>query len=258
MTAPDSSPRSLPFSSFSTPRDLWWHRLPRSNYLPPIYACLSDEEWRVLSDWFEATTRENLVGECGVPLMSLLHGLVMGNGIQRIVQLGTAAGYSALLLGFFLRQMAAERALFTLEIDERLANFAREWVHCAQLDRVVHVELRSSLDPESVDLARDYLGGAPELIFVDSSHEYRQTVKELAAWYPALAPGGFMLLHDTSEFAAGFDVTREGGVRRAFREWRQAHQEAEAFSFSPQVAAQEAPGMIYQDFCGAGLIQKPL
>src|SRR5438105_2029019 len=109
MTAPDSPERTLPFSSFSEPRDLWWHRLPRSNYLPPIYTTLTDEEWRVMRDWYEATTRENLVGECGVPLMSLLHGLVMGSSIRRIVQLGTAAGYSALLLGFFLRQMNATR-----------------------------------------------------------------------------------------------------------------------------------------------------
>jgi predicted O-methyltransferase YrrM len=237
---------------------LWWHRLPRSNYLPPIYASLADEDWRVLSDWFEATTRENLVGECGVPLMSLLHGLIMGSGIQRIVQLGTAAGYSALLQGFFLRQMHARRGLFTLEIDERLGNFAREWIHRAQLDDVAHLELRSSLHPESVDLARDYLGGDPELIFVDSSHEYRQTVDELAAWYPALAPGGLMILHDVSEFAGNFDVTHQGGVQRAFREWREAHPEVASFSLNHQIAAQQTPGMIYQDFCGAGLIQKPL
>ena len=28
------------------------------------------------------------------------------------------------------------------------------------------------------------------------------------------------VLHDSSEFAAGFDVTARGGVRRALREWR--------------------------------------
>jgi predicted O-methyltransferase YrrM len=258
MEASHSSQRSLPFSSFSEPRDLWWHRLPRSNYLPPVYACLSDEEWRVLCEWFEATTRDNLAGECGVPLISLLHGLVMGSGIQRIVQLGTAAGYSALLLGFSLRQMNAQRGLFTLEIDETLAKFATNWIDRAGLTAVVHVEWRSSLDNDSVALARDYLGGDPELIFVDSSHEYRQTIAELAAWYPALAPGGFMVLHDTSEFAGGFDVTGEGGVRRAFREWREANREIESMSLNHSVAARDNARMIYQDFCGAGLIQKPL
>ena len=63
-----------------------------------------------MQDWFAETTRQNLIGECVVPIMSLLQGMVMGSGIQRIVQLGTHAGYSAMLLGFYLRQMHGETA----------------------------------------------------------------------------------------------------------------------------------------------------
>jgi predicted O-methyltransferase YrrM len=257
MTATDASRRSLAFSSSTEPR-LWWHRLPRSNYVPPIYASLTDQEWQLLQDWFEETTRQNLIGECVVPIMSVLHGLVMGSGIQRIVQLGTHAGYSALLLGFSLRQMHAHHALFSFEIDESLCRFAREWLERAGLNSVVQVELRSSLDPVAPQLARDYLGGAPELVFLDSSHEYRQTLDELEAWYPALAPGGLIVLHDTSEFAASFDLTQQGGVRRALREWRDAHPEIEVISLNRNVPAMETPQMVYQDFCGAGLIQKPV
>jgi cephalosporin hydroxylase len=120
------------------------------------------------------------------------------------------------------------------------------------------VELRSSLDPASRQLARDYLGGAPELIFLDSSHEYKRTFDELDAWYPTLAPGGLIVLHDTSEFAASFDVTQQGGVHRALREWREAHPEIEVISLNRKVLAMETPQMIYQDFCGAGVIQKPV
>jgi len=257
MTATDASRRSLAFSTSTEPR-LWWHRLPRSNYVPPIYASLADQEWQLLQDWFEETTRQNLIGECVVPIMSVLHGLVMGSGIQRIVQLGTHAGYSALLLGFSLRQMHAQHGLFSFEIDESLCRFARAWLERAGLNSVVKVELRSSLDSASPQLARDYLGGAPELVFLDSSHEYQQTLDELEAWYPALAPGGLIVLHDTSEFAASFDLTQQGGVRRALREWREAHPESEVISLNRNVPAMETPGMVYQDFCGVGLIQKPV
>ncbi len=58
------------------------------------------------------------------------------------------------------------------------------------------------------------------MILLDSSHEYLATVQELDLWYPALQEGGILLLHDVSIFAAGFDVTGRGGVRRAFDEWR--------------------------------------
>ena len=104
---------------------------------------------------------------------------------------GTHAGYSSLLLGFYLRQMHAQRGLFTFEIDEPLCRFAREWLERAGLTELVKVELRSSLDPASPGLARAYLGGAPELVFLDSSHEYRQTLNEIEAWYPALGRGRF-------------------------------------------------------------------
>jgi predicted O-methyltransferase YrrM len=189
--------------------------------------------------------------------MSLLHGLVMGSGIRRIVQLGTHAGYSTLLLGFFMRQMNAVRGLVTFEIGERLCDYTRGWIERAGLGPFVRVELSSSLEPSSPGVAGKYLNGAPELVFVDSSHEYASTLAELELWYSALAPGGFIVLHDASEFATSFDVTQKGGVRRALRDWRQTHPEAEVFSINGHVRAQESAGMIYQDFCGAGLIQKP-
>jgi len=256
MDALEANPRSLAFSSSSEPR-LWWHRLLRSDYVPPIYANLSEQEWQFLHDWYAETSRENLVGECAVPIMSLLHGLIMGSGIRRIVQLGTHAGYSTLLLGFFLRQMNAVRGLVTFEIGERLCDYTRGWIERAGLGPFVRVELRSSLEPSSTGVAGKYLNGAPELVFVDSSHEYASTLAELELWYSALAPGGFIVLHDASEFATSFDVTQKGGVRRALRDWRQTHPEAEVFSINGHVRAQESAGMIYQDFCGAGLIQKP-
>ncbi|MEO7167113.1 MAG: class I SAM-dependent methyltransferase [Chthoniobacterales bacterium] len=257
MTAPTTARRSLALSASDQPR-FWWHRLPRSSYVPPIFASLSDDEWQLMQDWFDETTRQNLIGECVVPIMSFLHGMVMGSGIQRIVQLGTHAGYSSLLLGFYLRQMQAPHGLFTFEIDEPLCRFARTWLERAGLPATVHVELRSSLDPASPGLARAYLGGAPELVFLDSSHEYQQTLDEINAWYPELSPGGMIVLHDTSEFAASFDVTQQGGVRRALQEWRAAHREIEVISLNHNVPAMETPGLVYQDFCGVGLIQKPV
>jgi len=73
-----------------------------------------------------------------------------------------------------------------------------------------------------------------------------------------LAPGGLLVLHDTSAFAASFDVTRKGGVHRALREWRDAHPGVEVISLNQNVSAMETPAIVYQDFCGAGLIQKPV
>ena len=255
MTPGDSS-RSSAWKENPHPR-YWWHRLPGNDYVPPIYSDLREDEWTILREWYGETDRNGPIGECAVPLISLLHGIVMGNRVTRIAQLGTCAGYSALLLGWMLRRMDARRGLFSLDFDPAMCALARQWVVRAEIQDFVEVAEGNSLEAASIEAARQYLGGDPELIILDSSHEYRSTLAELDLWYPALAPGGLMVLHDVSEFAAGFDVTGDGGVRRAFAEWRKAHPEVETFSLNSTSRSMEEARPLYKDACGVGLIHKP-
>ena len=252
----DDSPRSRVWKGNPHPR-YWWHRLPGNDYVPPAYSFLSDDEWSVLRDWYAESDRNGPIGECAVPLISLLQGLIMGNRTTAIAQLGTCAGYSALVLGWMLRRVNAPRGLFSLDHDPAMCELARAWITRAGLRDFVEIVEGSSLNPASIDAARKYFGGEPELIIVDSSHEYRSTLAELDLWYPALAPGGLMVLHDVSEFAAGFDITNEGGVRRAFAEWRKQHPEVEAFSLNESSRSMDEARPLYKDACGVGLIHKP-
>jgi predicted O-methyltransferase YrrM len=235
----------------------WWHRLPGNDYVPSVYSELSEGEWAVLQEWYAETDRSGPIGECAVPLISLLHGLVMGNRISRIAQLGTCAGYSALLLGWMLRRLNAPRGLFTLDLDPAMCVLSRGWIGRGGLEDFVEVAEGNSLDDRSIVAAREYLKGDPELIILDSSHEYQATLTELELWYAALAPGGLLILHDVSEFAVDFDVTRQGGVRRAFTEWRKGHPEVEALSLNADSRSMEAQRPLYKDACGLGLIHKP-
>ncbi len=253
---PGDSPRSRAWKENPHPR-YWWHRLPGNEYVPSVYSDLSEDEWSVLRDWYAETDRSGPIGECAVPLISWLHGLVMGNRIGRIAQLGTCAGYSALLLGWMQRRMNAPRGLFSLDLDPAMCEISRRWIARAGLQDFVEIAEGSSLDPASIATAREYLGDDPALIIVDSSHEYRSTLAELDLWYTALTPGGLLVLHDVSEFARGFDVTGEGGVRRAFAEWRKNHSEAETFALNSEARSMDSPRPLYQDACGVGLIHKP-
>jgi predicted O-methyltransferase YrrM len=253
---PGDSSRSRAWKENSHPR-YWWHRLPGHDYVPPVYSDLSESEWTVLREWYGETDRNGPIGECAVPLISLLHGIVMGNCVTRIAQLGTCAGYSALLLGWMLRRMNARRGLFSLDFDPAMCELARRWIARADLQDFIEIAEGNSLEAKSIEAAGRYLGGDPELIIVDSSHQYRSTLAELDLWYRALAPGGLLVLHDVSEFAAGFDVTGDGGVRRAFAEWRKAHPEAETFSLNSTSRSMEEARPLYKDACGIGLIHKP-
>jgi len=107
------------------------------DFVPPIYSDLTEAEWGLVRQWYDETDRAGLIGECAVPLISLLHGLVMGNRIARIAQLGTCSGYSSLLLGFMLRRMNAPNGLFTLEIDPQLCARTQSWLARAGLTNFV-------------------------------------------------------------------------------------------------------------------------
>jgi len=256
MASPEETERSRHWGERPGGR-YWWHRLPGMDFVPPIYSDPSDAEWEIIRAWYDETDRSGAIGECAVPLISLLHGLVMGNRITRIVQLGTCSGYSSLLLGFMLRRMNAPGGLFTLEIDPALSAMTRSWLARAGLTNFVTVAERNSLDPGSIVAARDHFGGAAELILLDSSHEYHATMQELELWYPFLDPGGILLLHDVSRFAADFDVTQEGGVGRAFAEWRRQHPEVETLCLNGESRSMNLPRPLYKDACGLGIIHKP-
>jgi predicted O-methyltransferase YrrM len=227
------------------------------DFVPPVYSDLAETEWEIVRAWYDETDRSGAIGECAVPLVSLLQGLVMGNRIARIVQLGTCSGYSSLLLGFMLRRMNAPHGLFTLEIDPTLCALTRRWLERAGLTNFVTVAEGNSLDPNSRVAAQEHFGGEPEMILLDSSHEYGATVQELDLWYPALQTGGILLLHDVSWFAEEFDVTAEGGVRRAFDEWRRKNPQVEAICLNGESRSMALPRPLYKDACGLGLIHKP-
>ena len=248
--------RSREWTRRTQPR-YWWHRLPEMDFVPPIYSDLSDDEWKTIRDWYAETDQNDRIGECAVPLISLLHGIVMGNRVDRIVQLGTCSGYSALLLGFMLRRMNAAHGLFTIDVDPEMCALARRWITRAGLQDFVEIVELNSLDRDAPEAAQKYLRASPELILIDSSHEYASTLRELDLWYPALAPGGLIVLHDVSRFASGFDLTQAGGVRRAFDEWRKLHTETETFCLNGEARSMQDTSSFYKDFCGLGLIHKP-
>jgi predicted O-methyltransferase YrrM len=257
-TAPSGEPtdRSRRFASREHNR-FWWHHLPGTDYVPPVYAVLSDTEWQVMEDWYQDSARNRGIGEINVPAMSMIQGLVMGSAVTRIVQLGHFYGYSALLIGFMLRFMDAGGRLFSIDIDEGATEFSQRWIDRAGLDEHVTLHLGDSAASSSVDAAVDDLGRMPQLILLDSSHQYGHTLRELDLWVPRMEPGSIMLLHDTSTFAQTFDVAGAGGVQRALDEWLDEHPEAEFLNLNREVVpGSDAAQLVYKDGCGLGILQR--
>jgi len=58
-------------------------------------------------------------------------------------------------------------------------------------------------------------GEQVDLVFVDTTHEYEQTKKEIEVYEPILRPGGVMVFHDT--------VTHQEGVQKPIDEFLESH-----------------------------------
>jgi predicted O-methyltransferase YrrM len=233
-------------------RHAWWHHT-EGRYLPQVYRAMTSAEQDLIDQWYEATTKDQLIGEMNVPMASLLTGLVSGSNIRRVVQLGHYSGYSTLVLGMCLRNMAAPRSLWSVDISPDLTAYTARWVERAGLQDHVGLHVACSADPGNPHLASNYLGGPPSLVIVDSSHQYEHTMRELPLWWDALVPGGIMALHDISEVARQFDSTGQGGVKRALDEWLTGR----GLEHRCLLANRDDTTPGYLDICGVGLIQKP-
>ena len=72
-----------------------------------------------------------------------------------------------------------------------------------------------------------------------------------------MVAGGILALHDASRFAQQFDLSGEGGVYRAVKEW-QKEKSLTALELNGEFSAdRSAEELIYGDPCGLAIIQKP-
>jgi len=249
--------RSLKFRSRPNNR-YWWYRLQDTSYVPPIFAGLGDDEWQIMDQWFEDTEAKfPSPGEVSIPGISLLAALIGGNGVGAVVQCGHYVGFSTLLLGFLLRRMSKRNALFSIDIDEASTAYTEKWIQRAGLGDQVRLEICSSSDAALPEAALAFFGRAPQIVFIDSSHQHAHTIEELDLWYEALRPGGLIVMHDVSTFAQSFDATGSGGVQNAVKDWARTRG-LTPFLMNSFVTSQPPDDLVYKDGCGIGLLQKAM
>lgn len=249
--------RSVAFSD-NTHRRFWWHHREGADYVPAIYQVLGDDEWEIMEQWYAATEAADCIGEINVPAMSMIQGLISGSGLSRVVQLGHYYGYSALLIGFWLRAMGGDRKLVSIDIDPKATAFTQSWLDRAGLGDHVKLMLEDSAAPRALrDVTTTFDGMGPQLIVLDSSHQYDHTLRELELWVPAMASQSLMLLHDTSTYAKSFDTAGKGGVQKALDDWTKRRKDVAVLNLNRHVGQDGVSGAgTYLDGCGLGILQK--
>lgn len=133
-----------------------------------------------------------------------LYKMVLKTNAQKIVELGTRDGNStcALVIG------AAQTGGHVVSVDHgKGAEYAGEpptWDSLAQTSALITSKLGlgnfwTFVVKDDVDFAREYHDEV-DLLFIDTSHSYEQTKRELEAWGTKVVNRGLIVIHDTVSF----------------------------------------------------------
>lgn len=151
---------------------------------PPVLAYL-DRHHPPLEPVLDAIRAEGLAS--GLPLVDattarLLRGLVVATGARRVLEIGTAIGYSAACMALAL---PADGTLLTMEVDAGRAATARQNFVRAGVDRKVNVIVG--------DAARflHKVAGPFDLIFQDGSKQLYEPLLDRLVDH--LRPGGVLV-----------------------------------------------------------------
>ena len=121
-----------------------------------------------------------------------LHLLVKASGAKRVLEVGTANGYSAIWIGKALEETGGK--LTTIEINPKKVKEAREHLALAGLsDRVTVVE------GDAHKIARE-LKGPFDFIFLDA--DMGRDLDYFKTLFPKLSPGGLLLRHNAIRYAS--------------------------------------------------------
>lgn len=222
------------------------------NGVPPfLFQILDDTQKLLYMEWFKETADRNLVGETSQSVINALVGLIFGNKITRVVQCGHYAGYSLMLLGMLAKSYANGLKIASVDIDQSVTAFTDKWVEKCGLAGMCQTWIRDSSDSFAAKEARDFLGAAPDLVFIDSSHQYRHTIDELDLWASEIAPGGLICMHDAAPFAQYQDHSNLGGVSRALEEWCAENSSVEKIVLQSGLSVSP----VFKDPCGLAIMQ---
>jgi len=142
---------------------------------------------------------------------------------KAILELGTRGGESTRVLESYCRDFACIGRSIDLEPAPDWLERSSHWKHFLGDD--------CSLG-ESIYKTKAWPDGTPfqniDLLFIDTSHEYPHTKKELETFFPLLAPKATMIFHDTNlmktptrrlDGRLGYGWDNQRGVIRAIEEF---------------------------------------
>lgn len=175
-------------------------------YITSLFARDDD----VLAALREAADREGLPPiSIGAVTGRLLQVLLSAVRAERVLEVGTLGGYSAIWMG---RALPPSGRLITIEIDERHADFARRYFARAGLDDRIEVRVGRALD-----VLPAFDGERFDVVFLDADKEPLPTYLDWSL--RLLRPGGLLIADNALWGGRVLDPTTEDEGTRGVREF---------------------------------------
>lgn len=165
--------------------------------------------------------------------MNVLAFLMMASGATRVLQFGTFLGGSAVVLADLARRNATPDRLpakfVTVDPNDEYLRTAFRYLEISGAADISQPALAFSTDPALIAELRKHEW---DFVFLDTTHQYFDTVEEIRAIAPLCGPSTLFAFHDASNHAANeLDQRKQGGVQRAIREFVVLNPQWQSFIF---------------------------
>jgi predicted O-methyltransferase YrrM len=130
--------------------------------------------------------------------------LRLARGRRRVVELGTATGWTAAALAL------ADPARVVVSCDPVVQAGRDRYMRLLGSSTRARIEFVRASGVEAAAACAQKI----DMLFIDASHEQQATIDEWRAWRPRLAPGGLVLFHDYDhpEFPGVAQATKQLGL----------------------------------------------
>ncbi len=140
-------------------------------------------------------TKENVRSAKTLSVGAILPSLIWACGAERVLEIGTLEGFTALAIGMQLELMGGERSLVIADIQAKYTNHSGDLV--AKYAPSVRVD-KFTGDSATVNWGGYLPGGGAKFDFayIDGDHSYAAVLADLQQVSPWMSEHGLMLLHD--------------------------------------------------------------
>lgn len=186
-------------------------------------------------DEFDVVHNANKTGTTPDDDMDMLAALMLSSKSTRVLQFGTFLGGSSIVLADLAKQNAAANPdgpapkFVTVDPSETYNETAMKWLEKSGARSFSKPALAFSTDPGLIRALKPHTW---DFIFLDTTHQYFDTVEEIKAISTLCSDHTVWTFHDASIFAADtLDERHQGGVNRAIREFVAVNPQWQHFIF---------------------------